>query len=103
MTLGELTLIYLACGAVTLPLSIVVLRFFVSLSAPHGEQSEVKGLFDRALDVSVAAWIAGGMAFYFWAAHVERQRPCAEQRTTQLTNDCRRQLGTVFYRVGEDG
>ena len=41
MTLGGLTLIYLACGAATLPLSIVVLRFIVSLSAPNGEAREI--------------------------------------------------------------
>jgi hypothetical protein len=93
MTLGELTLIYLACGAATLPLSILVLRFAVSLSSPNGESREVDTVFDRAIDVSVFLWIIGGLAFYFCAAHIERERPCGEQRTNQLTSECRRQLG----------
>jgi hypothetical protein len=98
MTLGELTLIYLACGAATLPLSIVALRFIVSLSAPNGEAREIDRLFDRAIDVSVFLWIVGGLVFYFWAAHIERRKPCGEQRTNQLTADCRRQLGAFNIR-----
>ncbi|MDI1286938.1 MAG: hypothetical protein PSV46_21320 [Reyranella sp.] len=92
MTLGGLILIYLACGAATLPLSIVALRLVASLSIPKGEQ-QVDGVFDRAIDISVFLWIVGGMAFYFCAAHIERRKPCSEQRTNQLTADCRRQLG----------
>lgn len=93
MTLGELTLIYLACGAATLPLSIVALRVVVSLSAPTGELPAVDRVFDRAVDVSVFLWIVGGLGFYFCAAHIERRKPCADQRTNQLTIECRRQLG----------
>ena len=98
MTLGGLTLIYLACGAATLPLSIVVLRFIVSLSAPNGEAREIDRVFDRAIDVSVFLWIVGGLVFYFCAAHLERRKPCGEQRTNQLTADCRRQLGAFNIR-----
>jgi hypothetical protein len=98
MTLGGLTLIYLACGAATLPLSIVVLRFIVSLSAPNGEAREIDRVFDRAIDVSVFLWIVGGLVFYFCAAHIERRKPCGEQRTNQLTADCRRQLGAFNIR-----
>lgn len=95
MTLGEWILVYLACGAAALPVSIVVLRIVVSLSAPGGELPEVSRLFDRATEVSVVLWIAGGLAFYFGAAHVERWKPCGEQRTNQLTSECRRQLSAV--------
>ena len=102
MTLGELTLIYLACGAATLPLSIVVLRFVVSLSAPNGESREIDGVFDRAIDVSVFLWIVGGLSFYFCAAHIERRKPCADQRTNQLTAECRRQLGAGPSWMGID-
>jgi len=102
MTLGELTLIYLACGAATLPLSIVVLRFVVSLSAPNGESREIDGVFDRAVDVSVFLWIVGGLSFYFCAAHIERRKPCADQRTNQLTAECRRQLGAGPSWIGID-
>lgn len=98
MTLGGLTLIYLACGAATLPLSIVALRFIVSLSAPNGEAREIDRVFDRAIDVSVFLWIVGGLVFYFCAAHIERRKPCGEQRTNQLTADCRRQLGAFNTR-----
>jgi len=93
MTLGELTLIYLACGAATLPLSIVALRFIVSLSAPNGEAREIDRLFDRAIDFSVFVWIVGGIAFYFCALALEHQKPCADQRTNQLTEACRIELG----------
>ena len=103
MTLAELTLIYLACGAATLPLSIVALRFVVSLSAPNGESREIDGVFDRAVDVSVFLWIVGGLGFYFCAAHIERRKPCAEQRTNQLTAECRRQLGASPSWIGIDG
>ena len=96
MTLGDLTLVYLACGAATLPLSIMVLRFMVSLSAPNGEAREIDRVFDHAVDVSVFVWIVGGLAFYFCAAHIERRKPCGEQRTNQLTSECRRQLGAVY-------
>ncbi len=98
MTLGGLTLIYLACGAATFPLSIVVLRFIVSLSAPNGEAREIDNVFDRAIDVSVFLWIVGGLVFYFCAAHIERRKPCGEQRTNQLTAECRRQLGAFNIR-----
>lgn len=93
MTLGELTLIFLACGAATLPLSIVTLRFVVSLSAPNGESGEVVRVFDRAIDLSVFIWIVGGLSFYFCALTLEHQKPCTEQRTNQLTAECRLELG----------
>ncbi len=102
MTLGGLTLIYLACGAATLPLSIVVLRFIVSLSAPNGEARAIDHVFDRAIDVSVFLWIVGSLAFYFCAAHIERRKPCGEQRTNQLTAECRRQLGAFNIRGDAD-
>ncbi|MGQ0580336.1 MAG: hypothetical protein ACT4O6_00245 [Reyranella sp.] len=103
MTLGGLTLIYLACGAATLPLSILVLRFIVSLSAPNGEAREIDRVFDRAVDVSVFLWIVGGLAFYFCAAYIERWKPCGEQRTNQLTAECRRQLGAFNIRDDAEG
>lgn len=102
MTLGGLILIYLACGAATLPISIVALRLFVSLSAPKGELPQVDRVFDRAVDVSVFLWIVGGLAFYFCSAHIERRKPCSEQRTNQLTAECRRQLGASIAPVDAD-
>ena len=93
MTLGELTLIYLACGAATLPLSIVILRLAVSLSAPNGESGEVVRVFDRAIEFAVFVWVVGGLAFYFCALAIEHQKPCIEQRTNQLTAECRLELG----------
>ncbi|MDP2331961.1 MAG: hypothetical protein Q8M19_14825 [Reyranella sp.] len=103
MTLGDLTLVYLACGAATLPLSIVALRFVVSLSATDGESREVDRVFDRAIDLSVFLWIVGGLAFYFCAAYIERRKPCGEQRTNQLTVECRRQLGAAYSPAIVDG
>jgi uncharacterized membrane protein YbhN (UPF0104 family) len=93
MTLGELTLIYLACGAATLPLSVVALRFVVSLSARNGESPEIDRVFDRAIAFSVFVWIVGGLAFYFCALAIEHRKPCAAQRTNQLTAACRLELG----------
>lgn len=93
MTLGELTLIFLACGAATLPLSIVTLQFVVSLSSRNGESGEVVRVFDRAVEFSVFIWIVGGLAFYFCALTIEHQKPCADQRTNQLTTACRIELG----------
>ena len=102
MTLGGLILIYLACGAATLPLSIVALRLMASLSTPKGESPQVDGIFDRAIDISVFLWIVGGMAFYFCSAHIERRKPCSEQRTNQLTAECRRQLGASIVPMDAD-
>jgi len=93
MTLGELTLVFLACGAATLPLSIVALRFVVSLSARNGESVEISRVFDRAIGFSVFVWLVGGMAFYFCALAIEHKKPCGAQRTNQLTAECRRELG----------
>jgi len=86
-----------------LPLSIVVLRIVVSLSAPNGESRAIDWIFDRAVDVSVFLWIVGGLSFYFCAAHIERRKPCADQRTNQLTAECRRQLGASPSWIGIDG
>lgn len=102
MTPGELILIYLACGAATLPLSIVALRLVASLSTPKGEQPQFDGVFDRAIDISVFLWIVGGMAFYFCSGHIERRKPCSEQRTNQLTAECRRQLGASIAPMDAD-
>jgi hypothetical protein len=102
VTLETLILVYLACGAATLPLSIVVLRFFVSLSAAKGEAPQVDRVFDRAIDISVFLWIVGGMAFYFCSAHIERRKPCSDQRTNQLTAECRRQLGASIAPLNAD-
>ncbi len=102
MTLGGLILIYLACGAATLPLSIVALRLMAQLSTPKGEPPQVDGVFDRAIDISVFLWIVGGMAFYFCSAHIERRKPCSEQRTNQLTAECRRQLGASIAPMEAD-
>jgi hypothetical protein len=93
MTLGELTLVFLACGAATLPLSIMALRLVVSLSAPGGESREVVRVFDRAIEFSVFVWLVGGLAFYFCALAIEHRKPCIEQRTNQLTTACRIELG----------
>ena len=102
MTLGGLILIFLACGAAALPLSIMVLRFAVSLSASKGEEPQVDRVFDRAIDMTVFLWIVGGMAFYFCSAHIERRKPCVEQRTNQLTAECRRQLGASIAPLDAD-
>ncbi len=103
MTPVALILLFLACGAATLPLCIVALRFFVSLSAPKGEAPHVDQVFDRAIGISVFLWIVAGMTFYFVSAHIERRKPCSEQRTNQLTAECRRELGAFLVSPKVDG
>jgi hypothetical protein len=38
-------------------------------------------------------WLLGALVFYAIALQIERQKPCDDQHTNQLTPECRRMLG----------
>ena len=85
----------------------VLARWVSSLIAVVSEKiglqtaAEKSGLAKSMHDVGIRRSlpsIVGGLVFYFCAAHIERRKPCGEQRTNQLTADCRRQLGAFNIR-----
>lgn len=95
MSVQSLVLFYFACGAVTFPLTLIAVRFVASL-APDGRFSRVlEANYEKALTVSIMVWIVGALVFYGVSLHFERQKPCDEQRTNQLTYECRKLYGQV--------
>ncbi|MBL6618343.1 MAG: hypothetical protein ISP45_30325 [Reyranella sp.] len=93
MALGDLVLMFLACGAVTFPLTLLAVRLLASL-APSGRFArKMDATLDQVLTISIMAWIAGGLVFYAVSLAIERQRPCDDQRTSQLTYECRKLYG----------
>ena len=44
---------------------------------------------------SITAWILGVFVFYWSAVLIERQKPCNDQRTNQLTTECKIALGAI--------
>ena len=53
----------------------------------------VDNVFETALTLSIVVWIAGALVFYTIALHIERQKPCDDQHTNQLTAECRKLYG----------
>jgi hypothetical protein len=93
----HLFLYFLAGGAMTFPLSLVALRWAASL-APAARWSQKLGSgFQAAISLSLVIWIVGSLTFYGIALYIERQKPCDEQHTNQLTVACRRELGAVEH------
>jgi hypothetical protein len=39
--------------------------------------------------------IGAALLFYIAALHIERQKPCDEQHTNQLTAHCKKELGAI--------
>ena len=95
MTIGHLLLFFLACGAVTFPLTLIAVRVVASLSPSGGIARKVNDTFEKALTVSIIVWVVGAFAFYAIALHIERQKPCDDQRTNQLDYECRKLYGQV--------
>ncbi len=93
MAVGHLFLYFLACGAATFPLTLIVLRLLAGLSASGRLARRIDASFEKALTISFIVWILGAFAFYIVALHLERQKQCADQRTTQLTYECRMLFG----------
>jgi hypothetical protein len=93
MTIGHLLLYFLACGVATFPLTLIAMRVVASL-APGGRIArKLDETFEAALTVSLVVWLLGAFVFYGVALYIERQSDCAEQRTTQLTYECRKLYG----------
>jgi hypothetical protein len=90
MTIEKLLLLFLACGAATFPLSLVALRCAASLAPESRLSRKLTGNFEVALTLSVLIWLVGAVVFYFVALEREHQEPCEDQRTNQLTAECRK-------------
>ena len=90
MAIGHLLLYFLACGAVTFPLTLIGLRLLAGLSSSGRLARRIDASFEKALTISFIVWILGAFVFYVVALHLERQKQCADQRTTQLTYECRK-------------
>jgi hypothetical protein len=93
MTIGQVFLLFLACGAVTFPLTLLAVQLVASLSPSGRIARKIDATLDKALSISIMLWIAGGLIFYAVALHLERQPACDEQRTSQLTYECRKLYG----------
>jgi len=95
VSVQSLFLFYFACGAITFPLTLIAVRFVASLS-PGGRFSRmVEANYEKALTLSIMIWIVGALVFYGVALYFERQKPCDDQRTNQLTYECRKLYGQV--------
>ena len=88
-------LLYLACGAATFPLTILLVRGVVSVAAPGRATPAFHQRLDNAMGWSITVWILGVFVFYATAILMERQKPCEEQRTNQLTYECKKFLGAT--------
>lgn len=93
MTIGHLLLFFLACGAATFPLTLIALRVVASLSPSGRVARKFSDSFEKALTISILVWLLGAFTFYGIALYLERQRYCNDQRTNQLTYECRRIFG----------
>lgn len=95
--MGVLTvfLLYLACGAATFPLTIMLIRGAVSVAVPSRATPAFHRRLDSAMGWSITVWILGVFVFYASAILIERQKPCEDQRTNQLTYECKKFLGAI--------
>jgi hypothetical protein len=93
MTMAHLVLFFLACGAATFPLALIAVRYAASLSPASAFAQRIGRGFETALSLSFVIWIVGALVFYSIALHIERQKPCDDQHTNQLTEECRKLFG----------
>ncbi len=93
MTIGHLLLYFLACGVATFPLTLIAMRVVASLSPGGRIARKLDDTFEAALTVSIIVWVLGAFVFYGVSLYMERQRDCSDQRTTQLTYECRKLYG----------
>ena len=93
MAIGNLLLFFLACGVATFPLTLIAMRVAASLSPGGRIARKLDDTFEAALTVSIMIWLLGAFVFYGVALYMERQRDCSDQRTTQLTYECRKLYG----------
>jgi hypothetical protein len=90
MTIEKLLLLFLACGAATFPLGLVALRCAALLVPESRLSRNLTGNFEAAPCLSILIWLIGALVFYFAALEREHQKACADQRTNQLTVECRK-------------
>ena len=95
MAVANLFLYFLACGAATFPLTISAVYLVGALWGGSGGSGGSGSTLERALTLSVIIWIVGALAFYAVAVQIERRKPCIEQHTNQLTNFCKKELGST--------
>lgn len=88
-------LLYLACGAATFPLTIAAWRAIVAVAAPARATPGFHERLDRATGWALAGWILCMLVLYFGLVLIERQKPCDDQRTNQLTDACKKKLGAI--------
>ena len=93
MAIGNLLLFFLACGVATFPLTLIAMRVVASLSPGSRVARKLDETFETALTVSIIVWVLGAFVFYGVALYMERQKDCADQRTTQLIYECRKLYG----------
>ena len=93
MAIGTLLLFFLACGVATFPLTLIAMRVVASLSPGGRIARKLDETFETALTVSIVIWVLCAFVFYAVALYMERQKDCADQRTTQLTYECSKLYG----------
>ncbi|MFO1161530.1 MAG: hypothetical protein U1E60_22015 [Reyranellaceae bacterium] len=95
MSVENLFLYFLACGAATFPLGIMLVRWIVSFAPNTTLSRRIERSYEPALSLSLVIWIIGAMIFYVIALHIERKKPCIDQHTNQLTTQCKAELGAI--------
>lgn len=85
------TLIFLAAGSATFPLTIFAVAAAARLL---GFQRSGDPWVERALTISFIVWLLGAMIFYWVSLYEDHKSTCRDQRTTQLTYECRK-----FFRL----
>lgn len=98
MSVENLFLFFLACGAATFPLSLVLLRWIASLAPNASLSRRFERSYEPALSLSLVVWVVGALIFYVIALHIERKKDCPDQHTNQLTAECRKELGAPDHR-----
>src|SRR5262245_35020128 len=93
MTIENLLIYFLACGVATFPLTLIAMRVVASLSPGSRIARKLDATFEAALTISIIVWLLGAFVFYGISLYLERQRDCSDQRTTQLTYECRKLYG----------
>src|SRR5437667_1208526 len=95
MSIENLVLFFIACGAATFPLTLMALRFAASLRPAGWWSHKIASVYEAALSLTLVLWIVGALVFYIIALHIERQKPCDQQHTNQLTPFCKKELGAA--------
>lgn len=98
MSVENLFLFFLACGAATFPLVLVLVRLVASVAPDSDLSRRIERSYEPALSLSLVVWIVGALIFYVIALHIERKKPCPDQHTNQLTAQCRKELGAPDHR-----